>query len=291
MTIVLCAAGIIAGAIHFTRELFRLPGSTPAKPWVEFVHPNIRALEKAQGLVEAGHLREARQVCVHALLAAPQAPGTVELRDLLGRINTELFFQREPSPRKREYTVRRGDALASIARRLRSDTDAIMRINQLDSTMIRPGDTLLVPKLEFTITIDLPRDRVVVHDGQGFFTQYPVAAADLPPIRRKTVKTKVRAESFFADGKPVPRRSSEAAQATPWIYLQRGGYVLYGIDDAGEAGESEIAVDESGEKGGAHAEDDPDRAPRGIAMLKDDIAELELLIGRGTPVTVIRDQP
>jgi LysM repeat protein len=99
--------------------------------------------------------------------------------------------------------VKRGDALSSIARKLQSSAEAIIRVNELDSTLIRPGEKLLVPQLDFTITIDLSRNRLVVHDSHGFFTQYPIASADLPPTRQPTIQTKVTAKSFWENGKPV----------------------------------------------------------------------------------------
>lgn len=287
---ILLAAAIVAGAIHWGRLVLRPAGGVREVPWVKYVHPNIKTLQDAKALRAAGRLHEARDLCVRALLTAPQSPATLELRDLLGTINTELFFQQEPSPRKQLYTVNRGDALGSIARRLRSSTDAIMRINQLDSTLIRPGEKLFVPRLDFTITIDLPRERIVVHDGHGFFTQYPIAAADLPPTRATRLETKVRAKTFLADGKPVARGSDSTQRATPWIFLQRGGYVLYGIDETGGVAESEIAVEENAADEKSSSDDDSGRPPQGIAMLKEDIAELELLIGRGTPVTVILER-
>ncbi len=62
-------------------------------------------------------MTEARVVLIEALTSAPTSPVTRELRDLLGEINTRLFFSDHSSPRKKEYTVNSGDALSSIARK------------------------------------------------------------------------------------------------------------------------------------------------------------------------------
>lgn len=257
-------------------------------PWVKYVHPNAAKLKEAQRLTDEDKLPEAREILVGALTSAPRSPVTRELRDLLGEVNTRLFLQKETSPRKIEYTVASGDALSSIARKLKSSADAIMRINGLDSTKIRPGDKLLVPQLDFTITIDLPRERVVVHDGHGFFTQYPIAAVDLPKTRAAKVETRVTAKSFWDNGRAVTRRRGASEKdAIPWIYLHRSGYVLYGVEENNETSETAIHV-----AGEADASDSAknDRPPHGIAMLKEDIAELEPLIKKGTPVTVILDR-
>jgi LysM repeat protein len=287
-TIALLGVVIVGGATLIARVVFRPPGLERYRsiPWVNYVHPNVKKLKQAQDLVKEGKLIEARAILVNALLTAPKSPVTRELRDLLGDVNTQIFFSKEPSPRKTEYTVKRGDALASIARKLQSSAEAIIRVNGLDSTLIRPGEKLFVPHLDFTITIDLPRNRVVVHDSHGFFTQYPIASVELPPARHRTIQTKVTAKLFWENGKPVRPDHEPKKEGTPRIDLGRRGFVLYGVDEQSDATTSEIAV-ESDDKEGLPNSDDANRPVQGIAMLKNDVAEIELLIRKGTPVTII----
>jgi LysM repeat protein len=287
----LLGVAILGGAAYFARIVFRPVGLNRYKsiPWVAYVHPNLRKLKRARELIEQGKLDEARMVLVKALLSAPHSPVTRDLRDLLGEVNTRIFFSKEPSPRKTEYTVKRGDALVSIARRLKSSTEAITLANDLESTLIRPGEKLLIPQLDFTITIDLPRERVVVHDSHGFFTQYPIVAAELPPARQLTIETKVKAKSFWENGQPVRPLPGSQTEGTPRIDLAHRGYVLYGVDEDSEAATSDIAV-EADDKEETRGAPDSNQPPQGIAMLKNDIAEIELLIRKGTPVTIIRNR-
>jgi LysM repeat protein len=287
--VVLLGVAIVGAATYFARIVFRPAGLDryAAIPRVTYVHPNVKKLERAQVLVREGKLIEARAILVKALIAAPKSPVTRDLRDLLGEVNTQIFFSKEPSPRKTEYIVKRGDALVSIARKLKSSTEAIIRVNDLDSTLIRPGEKLLVPQLDFTITIDLPRSRVIVHDGHGFFTQYPIASVDLPPARQPRIQTKVTAKSFWENGKPVrPNPGFQEESATPRIDLGHAGYVLYGVEEESDTDTSEIAVDADNKEGALNSRDS-NHPPQGIAMLKNDIAEIELLIRKGTPVTII----
>lgn len=283
------AAAIFAGGAYSTRLLLRPPGWRSHVPWVTYVHPNVKRLQQAQRLVDEGKLPEARQILAKALITEPVSPVTRELRDLLGEVNTEIFFSREPSPRKTEYTVKHGDALSSIARKLRSTADAIIRVNELDSTLIQIGEKLLVPRLDFTITIDLPRERVIVHDGHGFFTQYPIASSGLPPSRAQVLKTKVRAKSFWKNGQPVKREHGGSQTGTPSIYLRTRGYVLYGVEEGSEESDSKIDIEDE-DPNATRNPSEANRPPQGIAMLKKDIAELDLLIRKGTPVTIILDQ-
>jgi LysM repeat protein len=287
-TIVLLAVTIFGGAAYIGRVIFRPEGLARYRsiPWVTYVHPNVKKLKQAQTLVGEGNLKEARRILVNALITAPKSPVTRELRDLLGDVNTQIFFSKEPSLRKTEYIVKRGDALSSIARKLQSSAEAITRVNDLDSTLIRPGEKLLVPQLDFTITIDLPRNRLVVHDSHGFFTQYPIASAELPPTRQPTIQTKVVAKSFWENGKPVRGGHELQKEGTPRIDLGRRGYVLYGVEEESDTTTSQIAVEAEDEERAPNS-DDANRPPQGIAMLKDDLAEIELFIQKGTPVTII----
>jgi LysM repeat protein len=292
VVVVLLGSGILGGTIYFWRTISQ-PRSLrhfESIPWVTYVHPNVEKLKQAQILNRDGKMREARDVVIKALTTAPRSPVTRELRDLLGEINTSIFFSDEPSPRKIEYTVKRGEALSLIARKLTSSAEAIMRVNKLASTLIHPSEKLFVPQLDFTITIDLSRNRVAVHDSHGFFTQYPIAYVDLLDSQRGTLQTRVKAKSFWTDGRRVTRNRATSDQAIPRIYLSHIGYVLYGVVERGETAGSEMEVEEE-ESGREPNVPEGGRLPQGIAMWKGDIAELELLIRKGTPVTVILDRP
>ena len=159
----------------------------------------------------------------------------------------------------------------------------IMRANALDSTLIRPGDRLLVPDGDFTLTIDLQKERVVVHHGDGFFKQYPIQSINLPRSSQPQTSTKVTATTFWKDGERVSPGATSVHDATPWVHLARQGYILYGVSEEGgvEAGPVEIAAEEMDAEPATPAPN-PDIPPRGIALLKDDLAKLQLLLSRGT---------
>jgi LysM repeat protein len=289
--VVLLGIVISGTAGYFARIAFRPPelARYESIPWVKYVHPNVKRLKQAQDLVHEGKLQEAREILVKALIIAPKSPVTRELRDVLGNVDTQIFFSKEPSPRKTEYIVKQGDALSSIARKLDSSPEAIIHVNNLDSTLIRPGERLFVPRLDFTITIDLPRNRVVVHDGRGFFTQYPIVAAQLPPTRKPAIQTKVAAKSFFEKQKPVQVEHGMQKQGTPRIDLGHPGYVLYGVGEERQASISEIAVSTDDNEQTTSSRD-ANRPLQGIAMMKEDVSEIALLIRKGTPVTIILNQ-
>jgi LysM repeat protein len=286
--VVLLAIAIFGCAGYFAQIAFRPVELSRLQsiPWVKYVHPNIKRLKQAQDLVREGKLNEAHEILVKALILEPKSPVTRDLRDLLGNVNTQIFFSKELSPRKTEYIVKQGDALSSIARNLDSSAEAIMRVNNLDSPLIRPGEKLLVPRLDFAITIDLPNNRLVVHDARGFFTQYPIVSAQLPPTRRSEVETKVAAKSFWQNGETLQADHLMQKEATPRIDLEHTGYVLYGVGEERQASTSGIAVTTDDNEQTMNSRD-ANRPGHGIAMMKEDIADIAPLIRKGTPVTII----
>ncbi len=287
--IIALALVIAVGAGYFTKKLFVPSPPASAEAPAPFVHPIVAQLEKARKLRADGKLVAAQTLLREQIQIWRNAPEAQTARELLGDINTTLFFDNDRLFAKTEYTVKRGDSLWRIARQLESTPDRIMRANQLSSDRIHPGDRLVVPDGDFTLTLDLPNERAVVHHGDGFFKQYPIAAIDLPPSRQARLTTKVQAATWWKDGKVIPAKTPEArAESTPWIHLGLSRYTLYGISE--EEGAADTAIEISEEQTGPAADENKSDQPgSGIALLKEDLAELQLFIGRGTPVTIIRE--
>nr|MDQ6913275.1 LysM peptidoglycan-binding domain-containing protein [Verrucomicrobiota bacterium] len=296
--VVLLALFIGYGAGYFTRRIrfaYQEASLTPLPPQPRYRHPLIAQIEAARQLRTAGKLPEAQKLLYNQLRLYPQAEEARAARELLGSVNTELFSSNKSIYGKVEYVVERGDSLARIAHKLNSTPAMIMRSNNLDSTLIHPGDRLLVPDGEFTLTIDLPKERVVVHHGDGFFKQYPIQSVELPRSSQPSTVTKVTATVFWKDGERIAADAAETSEATPWIHLARPGYILYGVsEESGVEGDA-VEVSEEGtsnprETASVSPSPSADTPPHGIALLKDDLLELELFLRRGTPVTIIRDR-
>ncbi len=262
-------------------------------PKFTYVHPMVAEVAKARKLKDAGKPLEAQALLQDQLHIYPQAPEGRAARELLGEINTEQFFSDKNLYGKTAYVVQRGDSLARIAAQLKSSPEMIIRANALDSTTIHPGDRLVVPDGDFTLTIDLSKERVVVHHGNGFFKQYPIQSVDLPRSRQLRISTRVTAATFWKDGEVVSAAANTAGDATPWVQFSRAGYVLYGVDESGVETDA-VEVSDNSEAFAPTAAPtpppNPDIPPHGIALLKDDLAELQLLLRRGTPVTILRER-
>src|SRR6185369_3743339 len=86
----------------------------------------------------------------------------------------DLKDQFVDQPRERSYKVRKGDSLASIAKRNGMTADALAQLNGLAVTAEpRAGRTLRLP--------DQPATRVVARGAAGDTGEPPVAAAVVTP--------------------------------------------------------------------------------------------------------------
>jgi hypothetical protein len=75
-------------------------------------------------------------------------------------------------------------------------------------------------------------------------------------------------------------------EGTLRIDLGHPGYVLYGVGEERQASTSEIALS-TDDNGQIMNPGDANRPPQGIAMMKEDIADIALLSRKGTSVTII----
>lgn len=287
IVVILLASLLIGGGGYLAYEAmhpYRYPARKEKTLRVVYVPPIVAEIENARQLRAEGKLAEAQRVLKSQLRLHGRRPEAKAARELLGEINTQMFFSTDVPFGKTEYVVKRGDSLWRIARELGSTPAVIMRTNRMESDRIKPGDRLLVPNAEFTVTLDLPNERAVVHTGDGFFKQYPIVSINLPHPIRTSITTKIKASAFWKHGTKLNNPSpTEKAASTPWLHLAFGGCILYGVSD--EEGMSESAIEIS--DGASDVSPRPDIPPRGIALLKEDLEELQLLIDRGTPVTII----
>ena len=117
-TIAVLVVVIFGSAAYVGRIVCRPEGLARYRsmPWVTYVHPNVKKLKRAQVLVDQGKLTEARAILINALSTAPKSPVTRELRDLLGDVNTQIFFSNEPSPKNRIHCEAWRRALVDCAK-------------------------------------------------------------------------------------------------------------------------------------------------------------------------------
>src|ERR1700730_518567 len=125
-------------------------GETPPEPTPDFGGPEFQAAAK---LRQEGKLAEARGDLMAFIQKYPTGARSEEAKDMLGEVNIDIFLSRTPSPEKQEYIVKPGDVLQKVANKYKTTPELIMRMNNLNGTMLHIGERLYVSNPKFSIVV------------------------------------------------------------------------------------------------------------------------------------------
>ena len=234
----LLALVIFGGAYYFSYNvLFKQEialqkeqrGEVPSTPAPDTSLPEFQAAAK---LRQDGKTAEARDALMAFIQRYPNGQHFEEAKDMLGAINTDILFSPVASPEKQEYIVKKGDVIARVAQKMKTTPELIMRTNNLNSTMLRIGEKLLISAPEFSLFIQTKPKLMVLLNHGNFFKQYHIQEEKLPPKQPSRVITKVAEVMAWKDGKRVGFGTREYQVSTRWIRLGNPGYTIYAVPDA-----------------------------------------------------------
>ncbi len=226
--------------------------------------PTTPEFEKAQALKRDLQYPEAREALVGFLTRYPDSSHRQEAETMLGDINLAELFSGHPGPNKVEYIVQRGDVLDRVAHKTKSNPELIFQANGLDRIMLRIGQKLEVPQVDFSIDVHLKEKKLTLLDHGRFFKSYVLL--DFRPLGKKVpvINTKVQEKIAFKDGRRVPFGSKEFPASLRSITLSgQPGYTIYPADAS---------------------TDKP--AGSGLGVAASDTEEMHTLVSVGTPVTI-----
>jgi len=231
---------------------------------------SLPEFQAAAQLRQDGKLTESRDALIALLQKYPSGKHLDEARDLLGEVNVDILLSRHPSPEKIEYTVKPGDVLAKIARKLKTTPEMIMRMNNMSGTMLHIGEHLLISHPDFAIVIQRKTNLIVLLNRGAFFKQYHVREAKLPGKQSAKIRGKVAETMAWKDGKRVGLGSKEYLASTKWIRIAGApSYTMYSMPDT------------------AHRNLDQPPPPTGLGLAASDVEELSSLVNNKTAVTII----
>ena len=229
--------------------------------------PSTPDFEKARMLKRNQNYPEARAALEGFVVRYPDSSHHDEALTMLGDMNLTELFSSQPGPGRTEYIVQRGDVLDRVAHKTQSDPELIYQANSLDRIMLRIGQKLMIPNVDFSIEIHLNSKRLVLLNHGKFFKVYPLE--DVHPLGKKVaeIKTKVQEKIASQGGRPVVFGSKDFATSLRSLRLAgQPNYTIYAQPDA--------------------ADGDSKPASTGLAMNASDVAELHSLVSVGTPVVI-----
>ena len=231
--------------------------------------PSTPDFEKARALRRDASDSEARAALEAFMVRYPDSSHHDEAETLLGNINLAELFSGRSGPDKIQYVVQRGDVLDRVAHKTKSDAELIFQANNLDRIMLRIGQKLQIPQVEFSVEVHLNPRKLALLDHGKFFKTYPLL--DARPLPRKTneIRTRVQEKIAFRDGHRVMFGSRDYAGSMRSLTLAgQPGFTIYAQPD-GSPGSG------------------PEKPPgSGLALDSSDAAELHSLVSVGTPVTI-----
>lgn len=229
--------------------------------------------EEAMALLKAGEIDAAKDNLEQIIEVYPESAFVEESRRVLGEINLDRLFSKNPLPGKLEYTVKPGDALASIARNHDTTISYLRHVNGLFSNVIHPGDRLVLYPFDFEITVDLKSQRLVLWEKGRFLKSYAISEFKRSPHGSFPGKTKIVDKLAWIDAKPVRLTDPRAAQADLWLQTPTRGTqpgVVICAKPEGEGAERLGAL-----------------IAFGVFLPPGDIAELAVLTRVDTPVSIV----
>jgi LysM repeat protein len=240
-------------------------GEVPSTPPPDLSLPEF---QEAAKLRQEGKMVDARNALITFIQKYPNGQHFEEAKDLLGAINIDILFSPVPSPEKQEYIVKKGDVIARVAQKMKTTPELIMRTNNMNSTMLRIGERLLISNPDFSLFIQTKQKVIVLINHGQFFKQYHIEEVKLPAKQSPRINTKVAEVLAWKNGKRVGFGSREYQISTRWIRLAAPGYMIYAIADA------------------SHSSSDQPPPPTGLGISAGDAEELSSLVNSKTPVTI-----
>lgn len=272
LVIIVLALAVFSAAGYFIYDIVVKPHRQAqqeiAQPAAPPPDPSLPEFEKVRATVKTGSPVEARDALERFVTDYPFSGKLTEAKDLLGEVNSDIFFSTTPAPDKKEYIVKSGDALAKITKKFKTTAELIMRQNNLlDPTKLQIGQMLLISEPAFSLVIERKEKRVILFNHGTFFKQYKPRTWEIPAARGGPVKTTVSETIAWRNGERVAFGTKEFAGSQRWITLAAAGYTLY-AEPAADAG------------------DKATKPPGGIGLDPAQAEELATLVGRGVPVVI-----
>ncbi|MDD4061334.1 MAG: L,D-transpeptidase family protein [Kiritimatiellae bacterium] len=254
------------------------PAAQPAGPALSKAEADA-AIAKARQLEAAGQIEGARDQLLSILDRVPES-ARAAVQEAVGRLSIALFVSPCPAKGKVVYVVKSGDSLSKIAAKFNCPVLLIEKANGIqDAAKIRAGLTLVFPDHPaFSVLVSKSRNTLAVLLDGKLFKHYAVgtgAQARTPAGTFKVVDKISEPPWWPGDGTPVVRYGDpKNILGTHWLALEATGdtprvrgYGIHGTWDESTIGRQSSA--------GC------------VRMRNADVAEVFMLLPRGTPVTIV----
>ncbi len=221
--------------------------------------------EEAVSLIQTGALLGGIEKLHELIKYYPESKYFDESNRIIGEVNSDHLLSRDSGEGKKEYTVKRGDALRLIAQKHETTVGYILHVNGRMGSKLQPGDQLIVCPLRFSILINLKAKTIVLRNSEDkLFKSYELVGSRLPKACPSSFDSLVKGLIVGDGTRFVEIGSTEYVNAAKEIRCERRGIPIRSLTGI----------------------EDKDKYATGFFVSHDDIEELALLVRSGSPIHV-----
>ena len=221
--------------------------------------------EEAVSLIQTGALLGGIEKLHELIKYYPESKYFDESNRIIGEVNSDHLLSRDRGEGKKEYTVKRGDALRLIAQKHETTVGYILHVNGRMGSKLQPGDQLIVCPLRFSILINLKAKTIVLMNSEDkLFKSYELVGSRLPKACPSSFDSLVKGLIVGDGTRFVEIGSTEYVNAAKEIRCERRGIPIRSLTGV----------------------EDKDKYATGFFVSHDDIEELALLVRSGSPIHV-----
>ena len=221
--------------------------------------------EQAVSLIQTGALLGGIEKLHKLIKYYPESKYFDESNRIIGEVNSDHLLSRDSGEGKKEYTVKRGDALRLIAQKHETTVGYILHVNGRMGSKLQPGDQLIVCPLRFSILINLKAKTIVLRNSEDkLFKSYELVGSRLPQACPSSFDSLVKGLIVGDGTRFVEIGSTEYVNAAKEIRCERRGIPIRSLTGV----------------------EDKDKYATGFFVSHDDIEELALLVRSGSPIHV-----
>ncbi len=173
-----------------------------------------------------GGTTEVQQQLADLVERYPNSEVKDEIEATLGEINMQGIFTQELSEGDELYVIKKGDSIASIAKKHKVSEELIQRVNGIGSARnLTIGRRLRIPKMDFSLLVDKSTNTMVLFNNGKFFKKYRVRTGKvdyMTPVGEYVIGSKVKNPVWKnpKTGRSFPAGDPENELGTRWMGFQ-----------------------------------------------------------------------
>ncbi|MFH1798210.1 MAG: L,D-transpeptidase family protein [Candidatus Omnitrophota bacterium] len=168
----------------------------------------------------------------------PEVENIMDVKTALGNINIREMLSPEITDDSTRYEVQPGDSLFGIAKAFNTTVELIQKVNNLQSSLIRPGQKLKIIVSKFSISVDKSRNTLVLEKDGKVFKIYSVSTGkdNSTPVGEFKIEEKMVKPVWYKVGAAVSPESEEYELGSRWMGLSIEGYGIHGTSNESTIG-------------------------------------------------------